>query len=219
MEHGAISAASIPVATLQSAHRYMARPRKITTEQIIKAAQSVFLKKGFGASTNEIASEAGISEGSIFKRFATKEELFIAAMGMSKISSVTSFIESMTGQGDLKENLRQIGLEMIGFIRELLPKMMMVRSKGIPLPPMFMKPSTAPPVRIVKALTALLEKEIELERMHCSHPQTVAMMFLGAVMQYVFLAQASASLPDSEGYIDSVVDILWESIRPDSQKP
>ncbi|MEL6856690.1 MAG: TetR family transcriptional regulator, partial [Cyanobacteria bacterium J06607_13] len=42
----------------------MARPRKITIEQILEAAQAVFLEKGFGASTQEIASAAGISEGS-----------------------------------------------------------------------------------------------------------------------------------------------------------
>ncbi|MEO0769878.1 MAG: TetR/AcrR family transcriptional regulator, partial [Cyanobacteria bacterium J06649_4] len=168
-----------------------------------------------GASTQDIANKAGISEGSIFKRFATKEELFIAAMGMSKVSAVTSFIKATAGQGDLRENLQKIGLEMIGFIQELLPRMMMVRSKGVPLPPMLMQPSKAPPVRVVKALTALFEKEIALGRMRCSHPETVAMMFLGAVMQYVFLVQASAQLPDAKGYIDSVVDILWPSIQPD----
>ncbi|MEO0647435.1 MAG: TetR/AcrR family transcriptional regulator [Cyanobacteria bacterium J06650_10] len=194
----------------------MARPRKITTEQILKAAQAVFLKKGFGASTQEIATTAGISEGSIFKRFPTKEALFIAAMGMSKVSSVISFIESMAGQGDLQENLKEIGLKMIGFIQELLPKMMMVRSKGRPLPPMLTESGIAPPVRVIKALTALFEKEINLGRMRCSQPQIVAMMFLGSMTEYVFLTQASAPLPSTEVYVGSVVDVLWNSIQPDS---
>ncbi|MEL7225574.1 MAG: TetR/AcrR family transcriptional regulator [Cyanobacteria bacterium P01_D01_bin.115] len=195
----------------------MARPRKITVEQILNAAQAIFLEKGFGASTQEIATKAGISEGSIFKRFATKEELFIAAMGASKISSVTSFIEATAGQDDLRENLKKIGLEMVDFIRELLPRMMMVRSKGVPLPPMLMQPSKAPPVRVVKALTELFEQEISLGRMRCSHPETIAMMFLGAVMQYVFFVQASAQLPDAEVYIDSVVDVFWGSIQPNDE--
>ena len=160
----------------------MARPRKISIEQILEAAQAIFLKKGFGASTQEIAEKAGISEGSIFKRFPTKEALFIAAMGMSKVSGVISFIETMPGQGDLKENLKEIAIKMIGFIQELLPKMMMVRSKGLPLPPMLTESGMAPPVRILRALTNLFEKEIELGRMRPSQPQTVAMMFMGGLM-------------------------------------
>ena len=193
----------------------MARPRKITSEQILKAAQAVFLKKGFGASTAEIANKAGISEGSIFKRFPTKEALFIAAMGMSKVSSVVSSIEAMVGQGDLRENLETIGFEMVSFIQELLPKMMMVRSKGLPLPPMLTGAGTAPPVRVIKALTDLFEKEIALKRMHCEQPKIVAMMFLGSVTEYVFLSQASAPLPDIEDYMGSVVEVLWRSIQPD----
>lgn len=193
----------------------MARPRKITNEQILKAAQTVFLKQGFGASTQEIATEAGISEGSIFKRFPTKEALFIAAMGMSKVSSVISFTEGMAGQGDLQENLKVIGLKMISFIQELLPKMMMVRSKGLPLPPMLTDSGMAPPVRVIKALTALFEQEIALGRMQCPHPQIVAMMFLGSITEYVFLTQASAPLPETDVYVDSVVDVLWRSIQPD----
>lgn len=193
----------------------MARPSKITNEQILKAAQAVFLEKGFGASTQEIATKAGISEGSIFKRFPTKEALFIAAMGMSKVSSVTSLIETVPGQGDLQENLNEIGLKMIDFIQQLLPKMMMVRSKGLPLPPMLTESGTAPPVLVIKALTALFEKEIALGRMRCPHPQIVAMMFLGSMTEYVFLSQASAPLPDPKAYVGSVVDVLWKSIQPD----
>ena len=194
----------------------MARPRKITNEQILKAAQAIFLKQGFGASTQDIATQAGISEGSIFKRFPTKEALFIAAMGISKVSSVTSYIESMPGQGDLQENLKEIGLKMIGFIQELLPKMMMVRSKGLPMPPMLTDSGMAPPVRVIKALTALFEQEMALGRMHCDQPQIAAMMFLGSITEYVFLTQASAPLPEVDVYVTSVVDILWKSIRPDA---
>lgn len=55
----------------------MARSRSITDEQILEAARAVFLEDGFSASTLEIARRAGISEASIFKRFSTKENLFL----------------------------------------------------------------------------------------------------------------------------------------------
>jgi AcrR family transcriptional regulator len=45
----------------------MARPPKITNEEILAAARQVFLEQGEGGSTLEIAEKAGISEASIFK--------------------------------------------------------------------------------------------------------------------------------------------------------
>ncbi|MEO1684450.1 MAG: TetR/AcrR family transcriptional regulator [Cyanobacteria bacterium J06631_12] len=193
----------------------MARPRKITTEQILKAAQAVFLEKGFGASTQEIARAAGISEGSIFKRFPTKEALFVAAMGMST-SAFLPLVEATVGKGDLQENLREIGLELIGVFHELVPKMMMLRSKGLSVPAMLMKSKDAPPVQLLKLLTDLFERETALGRMRCQNPQTVAMMLIGSLMHYVIFVQRSAPLPEAEEYVDSVVELLWQSIRPES---
>ncbi|MEO0458349.1 MAG: TetR/AcrR family transcriptional regulator [Cyanobacteria bacterium P01_A01_bin.114] len=192
----------------------MARTRKITDEQILKAAQAVFLEKGFGASTLEIAEQAGVSEGSIFKRFSTKEKLFFTAMGLSDISSWLSFLETVVGQGDLKENLKTIGLRAMEFSQEHLPKMMMLMSKGVPAPTM-LRSASAPPIRNLKALTRFFEKEIALGRMQTNSPQVIAQMFAGSVMNYVFLSQmAPVLLPEPQEYIDSVVEILWKSIQP-----
>ena len=58
----------------------MGRPVHISKERILAAARSVFLEHGFSASTAKVAQAAGVSEGSIFKRFPTKEALFVAAM-------------------------------------------------------------------------------------------------------------------------------------------
>ncbi|MEO1401673.1 MAG: TetR/AcrR family transcriptional regulator [Cyanobacteria bacterium J06635_1] len=192
----------------------MARTRKITDEQILKAAQAVFLEKGFGASTLEIAEKAGISEGSIFKRFSTKENLFFTAMGLSDISSWLSYLETVVGQGDLKENLRTVGMKAMKVSQEHLPKMMMVMSQGLPVPTV-MRSAAAPPVRNLKALTQFFEKEIALGRMQTKSPRAVAQMFAGSLMSYVFLSHMSPELlPEPQEYIDSVVEILWKSIQP-----
>ena len=58
----------------------MPRPVSIHNDAILEAASQVFLAHGYQASTAEIARRAGVSEGSIFKRFKTKTDLFLAAM-------------------------------------------------------------------------------------------------------------------------------------------
>jgi AcrR family transcriptional regulator len=45
-----------------------------TQKKIIDAAIKVFSEKGFeGATTSEIAQEAGVAEGTIFRHFSTKK--------------------------------------------------------------------------------------------------------------------------------------------------
>ena len=193
----------------------MARTRKITDEQILKAAQAVFLENGFGASTIEIAERAGISEGSIFKRFNTKENLFLMAMGMSDFPPWLPILESMVGQGVLKDNLKDLALKMIEFFQENLPKMMMVMSKGGPLPNI-MRATNAPPIRNLKGMTRFFEQEIALGRMQASNPQTVAQIFMGSLMNYVFLDQLSAPLAEPHDYVDAMVETLWQGLKPSS---
>jgi len=48
-------------------------------EEILDAAQAVFAERGYhGASTEEIARRAGISQPYVFRLFGTKKDLFIA---------------------------------------------------------------------------------------------------------------------------------------------
>ena len=100
----------------------MARPTSIKDETIVAAAREVFLERGIQATTAEVAERAGVSEGSVFKRFKTKSELFRAAMG-DRLSE-PAFLKNLparVGQGDLHENLFALGMEILGFFRDLMP--------------------------------------------------------------------------------------------------
>ena len=60
------------------------RPPKIDPADILKVAREVFLARGIRATTQEVAERAGVSEGSIFYRFKSKEGLFREAMEVSE---------------------------------------------------------------------------------------------------------------------------------------
>ena len=60
--------------------RTRGRPPVISTERLLDVAREVFLELGIRATTSEVATRAGIAEGTIFHRFKSKEELFRAAM-------------------------------------------------------------------------------------------------------------------------------------------
>src|SRR4051794_11443572 len=104
----------------------MARPVSIKDETIIAAAREIFLERGIQATTAEVASLAGVSEGSIFKRFKSKLELFRAAMG-DRLNDVdwARELPKYVGKGDVRENMFTIGMSILAFFRDLMPLMMM----------------------------------------------------------------------------------------------
>ena len=56
------------------------RRRQHTRDLLLDAAEEVFGRRGFeGASLDEIAETAGYTRGAIYKHFADKEDLFLAA--------------------------------------------------------------------------------------------------------------------------------------------
>jgi AcrR family transcriptional regulator len=207
----------------------MGRPPIITNEKLLEAAREVFLAEGFGASTVKIARRAGVSEGTLFKRFSTKEELFFAAMGISDKTAWLEDLENLVGKGDLKDNLLTLAFQIIESFREILPRLLMMQSKGIlpstvdfvppPLPFGLKEP---PPVRILKALTVFFEGELKLGRLRPCKPESMARIFLGPVMNYVMLEQLiqvgqgslSSSSISTSTFVHDLIDILWQGIAP-----
>ncbi len=61
--------------------------------QILEGAQSVFLRMGFdAASMNDITREAGVSKGTIYVYFNSKEDLFVALCEHYRQTLFSSFI-------------------------------------------------------------------------------------------------------------------------------
>jgi AcrR family transcriptional regulator len=194
----------------------MGRIAKITNQQILDAAREIFLEQGFGASTLEIAQKAGISEASIFKRFSTKEELFLASMGIPEKSPWGKKLDAVVGKGNLKQNLSDLSLEILEFNRQVMPRLMMLRSRGNLLPEMFNRADSRPS-RDLKTFTKFLEKEIENGRIRPCDPQTIAMILLGSLMNFVFLEQMhpKGDVPaDEQKFVQNLVEIVWQGISP-----
>ncbi len=58
----------------------MTRRKTISDEELLAVARQVFREQGHTATTREVARQAGISEGVLYQRFGSKEQLFFAAM-------------------------------------------------------------------------------------------------------------------------------------------
>jgi AcrR family transcriptional regulator len=193
----------------------MPRPVSIKDETIIVAARQVFLERGIQATTADVASRAGVSEGTVFKRFKTKAELFRAAMGDRLAEPDWAHnLAARVGKGDLREQLFAIGMEILAFFRDLMPLMMMAWSNPAPngLPSIISGPNP-PPVRALRHLIGYFEAEMRAGRVQRQDPEVVARAFVGSLNHFVFfevLQRAEGELPlVAETYVRGLVSLLW----------
>jgi AcrR family transcriptional regulator len=188
----------------------MARTATISDERILSAARKVFLEEGFNAPATEIAKRAGISSGSIFKRFETKEDLFFAAMSCE--SQWAGGLSSLVGHGDLKVNLEAIGNAVLSFAREMLPRSMLSWSlRHCAKQNEEQEPSVA---RDIRLLSDFLQAERELGRLRPSlNTQVAASTLVGTIMSYVMLEVTSGQQNDgADEFVRIFIDTLWKGL-------
>jgi AcrR family transcriptional regulator len=69
-----------------------------THENLLDAAATVFAERGFGAaSVEEIARRAGVSVGSVYAHFQSKQKLFVALMDRRRDQEVAATREHLSG--------------------------------------------------------------------------------------------------------------------------
>jgi AcrR family transcriptional regulator len=188
----------------------MSRPQRISNQQILEAARAVFLAHGFGkGSTAEVARRAGVSEGSIFNRFASKEALFHAALDEALPPALT--VHRLVGQGDVRANLRRIAIESVHFLSRLLPKLMLRWSER---DPSSSRGLCRRPLEILRALTAFFAAEQSRGRVDCD-PAITARIYMGAVWNYCFLQMVAGDRSlSADAFAKRLVAALWSGIAP-----
>src|ERR1700752_3143493 len=82
-------------------------------QQIIEGARRVFIDMGFdAASMNDITREAGVSKGTIYVYFASKEELFEALIEEERHRIFNDLYVALDGAGDIHDTLVRFGVAL-----------------------------------------------------------------------------------------------------------
>jgi AcrR family transcriptional regulator len=195
----------------------MARPVSIDDEQILAAAREVFLAHGIRGTTAEVAQRAGVSEGSIFKRWKTKEDLFHAAM-RNEPTSDNSFIAGLderVGKGDLREHLTEIGILMGHFFEKIVALHMHSFAHGTNADPESRwGPGEPAPITGRRRLASYLEAERHAGRIRNVDTDVLARTFIGSIYSFVALEMMLRGRDPSPmplwTYVRGLVDILMQ---------
>lgn len=90
--------------------------RQERREQILKAALTVFGQKGFhAANVSDVAARAGVSQGTIYWYFDSKEELLTAALLSFFAGFEEEMLSGLQAEGSAAGKLRILGGQMEAF--------------------------------------------------------------------------------------------------------
>jgi AcrR family transcriptional regulator len=195
-----------------------------TRERILAAARAVMLKKGLvRATTKEIARAADVSEGTLYNHFASKEQLFLAALRFqpSGFFSLMGELPQRAGVTSVSATLAEVAWSALAFYGDAIPMgasffadpELLARQREL------LREHGAGPQRANEAVAAYLRDEQKRGRVRAeADPDAVAYMLLGAVYQYVYWREflGSANKPEAdESFISGLLESIDRILLPD----
>ncbi len=164
----------------------MARPVLYDQATLLKSLRETFLELGPSASTRLLAERAGVSEGTLFKRFGTKRELFLLAMKVPRLRDEAWFqqMASLVGRGTLVDQVEFIAAGYMDYLGRLLPLVRMILASGQKR--QYRKLLGEPPtMQMGRVLASHFEQERSLGRMDVEDTFTLAAFLTGACLNHV----------------------------------
>jgi AcrR family transcriptional regulator len=200
----------------------MARPITISDESLLDAARAVFLEHGIRATSAEVANRAGVSEGTLFKRFRTKEQLFHAAMSVSLEDESAQFVGSLAsrvGRGTLREQFEEVALLGIAFFRKIVPLHMMSwssQSKNEGSGP-YNEEGEHRALEGRRLFEGYFEGERRIGRLRNVDVSVLARTFMGAIYNFaameVLVGEGDPIPMPAETFVRGLVDILLRGVE------
>lgn len=203
----------------------MARPKQIDDEQLLDALKETFLELGPAASTQDLAKRAGVSEGTLFKRFGTKKKIFLQAMRLPELEERAWFagMAAQAGRAPLEETLLEFATGMRAFFDEIMPLITVITAGG--------KLTThelacalgddsdsPPPAMTVDRFGAYFSREMDLGRVRRVDPKGLASMFVGALSHDFHLRMhfPNHDFGDKDVYCQRIVRTVVDLVATES---
>ncbi|HVV65466.1 MAG TPA: TetR/AcrR family transcriptional regulator [Rhizomicrobium sp.] len=192
--------------------------------EILEAALKVFAEKGYaGARMDDIASRAGVTKGTIYLYFDSKETVFKTLVRESigaTLSSVTASADAF--QGSARDLLRMVLGSMAALLtasdRVVLPKIIVAESGNFPeLARFYRKEIIDKGLALISGMIARGVASGEFRDLPVEHVTRlcVAPVLLGAMWRATF-AQFDPRPYDYKGLIDTHLDVLFRGLERDT---
>ena len=189
--------------------------------QIIDGARRVFLASGFdAASMNEIARIAGVSKGTLYVYFDSKEALFAALLRHDKREQVEQLCRFDAVQADLRTALVDLGVRLLSAMLEpdRIAQFRTVIAVSARFPDIGRAFYEAGPEYGRMALAAFLRDRAEDDGLAIPDYERAAEQLIDLCKSHLMLramlnVEAAPDAAEIKAYIDAGVDMFLRSYR------
>jgi AcrR family transcriptional regulator len=221
----------LPDSSLHPSHSKRERRKEARPGELLDAALDLFVEKGYAATrVEEVAARAGVSKGTLFLYFPSKEELFKAVVRENIVGKFSHWREDLqTFQGSTAEMLRhgyRTWWESIGSTRASgITKLILSEACNFPDIADFYQQEVILPGQFM--IRSLLQRGISRGEFHplnldyAVYSVLAPMLFL-MLWKHSMSACVPANLPfDPEEYIACQVQTLLQGllVQPPSTSP
>jgi AcrR family transcriptional regulator len=192
--------------------------------QVMDGARAAFLNAGFdGASMNDIARAAGVSKGTLYAYFDSKEQLFEALIREDKEQQAERLCVFPREGGDPAALLREFGRRLVEMIMrpEAVAQVRVVIAATARFPQLGRAFYEAGPRYGVNRLSAQLAAFSKAGTLQVPDPETAARQFINLCCadlhkQVLFGVMASATPEAIEAGVGQAVEFFLKVYRPDA---
>ncbi len=198
----------------------MARPQRVSDEQILETARQMFLEHGPNVSMEVIADRLGVSAQAVFKRFSTKQELLLECLRPPSVPPWTAELQPGPTDEPLAQQLTHVVTVISQFFVEMAARMAVLRWSGISEKELVCHYDPPPPVIGIRALSSWLRKAHERGLIRAVDTEATAMALLGSLHGPVFLEKMMGLKViehSPEEYVRHVVSVYTQGLCPDER--
>ncbi|WP_166825121.1 TetR/AcrR family transcriptional regulator [Thalassoroseus pseudoceratinae] len=197
----------------------MARPQRVSDEEILKTARKIFLEHGPKVSVDVIADRLGVSAQAVYKRFSTKQELLLECLRPPGVPQWTEELNAGPTDEPLAEQLTHVVTVISRFFVEMSARMAVLHWSGISEKDIFAHYDPPPPVIGIRALAGWLKKAHERGLIRDVDTEATAIALLGSLHAPVHLERiVGLKVIDHspEEYVEQVVSVYLQGLHPSS---
>jgi AcrR family transcriptional regulator len=153
-------------------------------QQILDGARRCFLEHGFdGASMNDIVKEAGVSKGTVYAYFPSKEKLFEALIFDEKRRQAELMTEISNEEGPIRQVLVDLGLKLTSIFKtdeQIAFARMTIAASG-KFPEIGRTMYEAGPLFAIKRVAAFMQHKMDDGTLQRRNPEVLAGQFIDLV--------------------------------------
>ncbi|MBU1412455.1 TetR/AcrR family transcriptional regulator [Myxococcota bacterium] len=184
---------------------------KASVEAILMAAAQVFEAHGYAAgTTNRIAERAGVSVGTLYQYFPSKEAIVVALLEEHLLETTRKLHEWVGHMVSLRHGLRDALADYVQGImdvHETRPRLQHILLEEAPLPPRLHDLLMAADAEAVRTMGGLLRLYPEVGH---ADPESAAYLVIHTVesLTHGFAAHPDERLLDSARFVEELVSML-----------